>query len=278
MLLVDAYNVLHQPGALALEIDVAGLCALIGASRYAGGRIVVVCDGTGGSGPEAAGAPDRGRLWGSEVVFVGPGRSADDEIEARLRRSGGGGVTVVSDDRRLRRAASRARSQSLGSDRFLANLLHDHNRRRPAPRPRFAKDLPLDRYSIAHWMREFDLPLGTILEHPPRGGSVHRGEVGGRAGEAGETAAKAGRAASTPAKPPAGMDDLQADRSVPGGPEGPGGPGTGGHGPAPDGRARRLEDLKSDAVLREALEAWRGRLSIEDLDMEQWLDGPGGRP
>ena len=33
--------------------------------------------------------------------------------------------------------------------------------------------------------------------------------------------------------------------------------------------------LMDDPVIREALEEWRDRLSVDDLDMSRWLDGPG---
>ncbi|MBK7405801.1 MAG: NYN domain-containing protein [Phycisphaerales bacterium] len=255
MLIVDAYNVLHLPEAAARDLDVAALCRSIGASRYAGGRVVVICDGAPGSGPEAR---ERASGAGIDVVFVGAGRSADDEIEARLHRHGGAGVTVVSDDRRLRRAAGRAKARTLASGAFLAQILLDQARRPTRQRPAFTKDLPLDRYSIAHWLSEFGLPASDVLA--PRPNAPKSGTRRARPSPAAETQQRAGQA-SLPEPPPATITPRETSSRTE---------------EAAEGLAR-LEALREDPIIRDALEAWRGRLSLEDLDMQRWLDGPAGR-
>lgn len=250
MLLIDAFNVLHLPQAVAAgrSLELADLAALIGTSRYAGRAAVLVCDGAGdGSIETPRGKRGRVRLYGIEVVFSGPGSSADDEIEARLKRGGGHGVTVVSDDRRLRRAASRVRAKSLASSTFLAHLLIPLGHDRKPRVPEFARQTPLDRYAIAHWMAEFGLTPGDLLER--RGGAGGRGE------------GKARRPVPSPnhGKPC----------------------GSGGAVPRPPGPGLPAEpvlpacDLEDDPVIRGALEEWRGRLSVEDLDMARWLGEQG---
>ncbi|MCC7390062.1 MAG: NYN domain-containing protein [Phycisphaerales bacterium] len=249
MLLIDAFNVLHLPQAVreGRALDLADLAGLVGVSRYAGQRAVLVCDGTGGQ----AGRESRGRvtLSGIEVVFSGARRTADDEIEARLRKAGGHGVTVVSDDRRLRRAAGRAGAKPLASGLFLLHLLQDHHRPRPKPLPSFARDIPLDRYSVAHWMRQFGLSPNSLLDR--------------RAGRA------EAPAPSPPPPPPAPKPQPPspgATRPVaPPPPRRPASP------PNPAERALPNESLADDPVIREALEAWKGRLTLDDLDMARWL-------
>ncbi len=250
MLLIDAFNVLHLPQAVVVgrSLELADLASLIGTSRYAGQAAVLVCDGSGDGSIEAPrGKRARVRLAGVEVLFSGPGRSADDEIEARLRRGGGHGMIVVSDDRRLRRAASRVRAKSMASGVFLSHLLVSPGRDKKRAVPEFARDTPLDRYSIAHWMQEFGLTPGDLLER--------RGE-----------AAKPGKAKSRPRGKVSG-------------------PGISGGKPRPEEVPRRAKlpenpvlpacELEDDPVIRAALEEWRGKLRVEDLDMGQWLEERG---
>lgn len=264
MLLIDAFNVLHLPEAVqhGRAIDLAGLVGLIGSARYAGQRVILVCDGGGdGSITPPRGRRGRVRVAGVEVVFSGPDRSADDEIEARLLRGGGHGVVVVSDDRRLRRAAARVRSRSLASGAFLAHLLSDE--RRPRSVPRFARETPLDRYSVAHWMEAFGLSPEGLLDR--RAGRAERGAGGTETVPASPTPSEAGEWA---------VPIPDAQRGVAGGTGG--GPEAGA---VPDERVLRMERLADDPVIREALKAWRGRLTLDDLDMARWLSEhpPGGR-
>ena len=289
VLLIDAFNVLHLPEAHhhGRSLDLAALARLIGTSRYAGQRGVLVCDGGGDGSIElpkgGRGRVCRARCAGLEVLFSGPESTADDEIEGQLRRGGGHGVVVVSDDRRLRRAAKRVRSGSLPSGVFLAHLLLDEARRGERsgqggpgsggkgagkPTPRFARDLPLDRYSVSHWMEEFGMSPNGLLERRAgkptgRGGTVPRSKPGqglappapGAAAPDSEAAPKTPAGKETPAEKE--RSDTLASTPPP---------------PLPDERVLRLESLTDDPVIREALEVWRGRLPLEDLDMARWLD------
>lgn len=255
MLLIDAYNVLHLPEAqrLGQGLGLEGLCDLIRTSRFGGQRVLLVCDGVppaglgrGAAPGDARGGPStRRRAGGVELIFSGPDRSADDELEDRLRAGGGAGVTVVSDDRRVRRAASRAKATSLGSGAFLSRLVADRERAGRRALPSFARDIPLDRYSTAHWMREFGLSA------PDPGGIRDRAgrDVGGGVRWAGRKDEERG-VQSAPAPTP---------RPEPPPPQ------------LPDERVLRLDELAADPLIREALEAWKGRLRLEDLDMQHWL-------
>lgn len=257
MLLIDAFNVLHLPQAVVAgrSLVVADLAGLIGTSRYAGESAVLVCDGSGdGSVPAPPGKRGRARVSGVEVVFSGPGGSADDEIEARLRRGGGHGMTVVSDDRRLRRAASRVRAKRLGSGVFLAHLLKPGGQTGKRPVPAFVRDIPLDRYAVAHWMEAFGLTPGDLLA---RGGSA---ASGGQDRERGEGRSKP----RSEGKPDSGGFTVRYGSGA-----------NARKGALPAEPVLPDQDLEDDPVIRAALEEWGGRLRVEDLDMARWLEDRG---
>jgi hypothetical protein len=251
VLIIDAYNVLHLPEAAADEraATLDGLARLIAHARTHRQRVLLVCDGTGdGSIPSPNPRGGRVRHAGIEVLFSGPDRSADDEIERRLRAGAGAGVTVVSDDKRLRRAAARVRAKAHASRPFLLGLLRSADRP-GAPLPAFARDIPLDPYAVDHWMRTFGLSPDDLVRHT------------GLARAARPAAPARPEPDAPPAKPPAprpkGMHRTPATPTPPG--------------PIPPG------DLEEDPVIREAMRAWR--LRREDLDMARWLDlPPADRP
>jgi predicted RNA-binding protein with PIN domain len=154
-LLVDTWNVLHQTGVLPPEssgIGLEGLIRLLGASRWRGDRITLVCDGT--PSPSGSGGP---RV---EVVFTGPSRSADDEIVARVRASSAAGrILVITSDREIQRTVRPAGASVMGSPEFLAALVRDGERstQRAAPRP---SGLSPDK--AAKWRDEFQLDAETL--------------------------------------------------------------------------------------------------------------------
>ena len=49
----------------------------------------------------------------------------------------------------------------MGSADFVHRLEEDQGRRRPAPLPSFATDLPLDSATVDHWMRHFGVEPGA---------------------------------------------------------------------------------------------------------------------
>jgi hypothetical protein len=237
MLVVDTYNVLHATGVLPPDLaglDPADLARLIAQSRYADQPTTLVCDGVR---PSASTGP---RVPGVELLFAGPGREADDLIERIIQASSApGSLLVVSSDRRVIAAARRRRAATMASDAFLLRLAADRDRPRPTPLPAFTKDIPLDAYSVGHWMREFGLDPGDVDQ-------LRRGI--GLPADASAAPADPALAAKPPPQP--------ARPS-----------------PAP---AQPRPPI-TDPLLLEALREWAGRISPDDLDMRKWLDADGAK-
>ncbi len=271
MLLIDAYNVLHAQWALPASergMDVPGLVRLVGRSRYSERRVRVICDGRPGPGWPVSGLLEThsGLVWtrigGAEVVFSGPDQEADDVIEDVLERSRGIRVLMVSSDRRLIRAAGRAGAAQVGNGTFLKQLSSDVRAKPGSGRPAFASEVPLDAYSVAHWMREFGYEADTALERPP--------EL--------DKAKEPKRKPSPPVERAFGASmeiPRPAERKRPGAPT-----------PAEnDPCPGNPEHEPLDPLLADAFEEWRGRLSLDDLDMSRWISdvqdikrpGTGGR-
>lgn len=284
MLLVDAYNVIRAQWALPAErrgLDIRGLIDLIGKSRFAHRRLRVVVDGTPGPDWIRRGVAETvtGLVWTrvgkAEVVFSGRGFEADDVIEDILRRSKGIEITVVSSDRRLVDAAGRAGADQIGNGSFLRLLDDDHARRAAEALPAFVAEVPLDRYSIAHWMREFGFdprhleqpdppkppaptPANLILPtpaapapslpRPARPPKPPKGSFGSRLSIP-KPAVPAPILPRQPEPPPM-LQTPPATPSVP----------TDFH-----------ETL--DPLLRDAFTEWYGTLHLADLDMSKWIDG-----
>lgn len=270
MLLVDAFNVVRAQWVLPEArrgLNVAGLIRLIGQSRYAGRRLRVVVDGRPGPDWLRHGVFDTlaGHAWTrlgrAEVVFSGREREADDVIEDILDRTRGVPITVVSSDRRLIRAAGLAGADQIGNGTFLRQINEDLDRARAERVPAFVADVPLDRYSIAHWMREFGYePDATPPARPPEPSpepSV-------------KSPAKSGRRTSkTPETEPFGSH-LGLDLPMPVPPNlAPPGP------PSPPPALSPAADTGEplDPLLHDAFEEWYGALHLGDLDMRKWLDG-----
>lgn len=160
MLLIDTYNVLHTSGILPSDLaglDADALADLITASRYADRAVKLVCDGARANpGP---------RRPGVEFLFAGPGAEADDLLERIIRtNSAPRRLLVISSDRRVIAAARRRRAPTLSSDKFLAQLAADRHRPRSRGLPAFVHEIPLDAYSVDHWMREFGLGPADVEE------------------------------------------------------------------------------------------------------------------
>ncbi len=162
MLLIDVSNVLHTTGVLPPEIagiDVDGLIRLLGISRYAKRRLVLVCDGHAGRG-RAATPTDRSGS-GVEILFSGNARSADDVLIDRMNASHhGSSATLVTSDRELIAVAVRRGFRSLTSAAFLLQLTTDHRlspirakARERNERPEFAKRVPLPAAEVGVWLK-----------------------------------------------------------------------------------------------------------------------------
>lgn len=159
MLLIDAFNVLHVTGVLPPHLaglDVQGLVRLIGISRYARRKLLLVCDGA----PPRQHAARAAHSDDPRIIYVGTRLKADDLIRDRLAslpRSQN--VLLISSDRELVRDARKRRFDTRSSDMFLRHLAHDEAqsaRNSAAPRsarPPFAYEVPLDRASQEIWER-----------------------------------------------------------------------------------------------------------------------------
>ena len=264
MLVIDAYNVLHTPNMLPPDLaglDVPGLIRLIAVSRYGRRELTLVCDG--GRGASTSGV----RMGHARVLFSGTHHEADDLIEQLIRGAGrGASLAVVSSDKRLRRAARKSRAEAIESDRFLAQLVADRDAPPRQRLPAFVHEVPLDRYSVAHWMREFGLDADT----PPAAASPAEGTEtsGPRADPAPQPRAdRFGERLVIPSVPTEQAVPIVApDR-----PQSPAEPA------AETGLPERVSPHRApadiDPLIRQALEEWRGRLSADDLDTGRWIDG-----
>ena len=154
-LLVDCYNVLRAdlPPQMG-RTDEAGLCRAVARSRWAQVGVRIVADGVvKPMGARVSPVP------GVELVYSGPGRSADAVIiEAVRRHPQPRRLTVVSSDREIRDAARRRRARDLPSDTFLQQLDRDlrHGVRRTGrPTAKRADAGPLGPEEVADWLDAF---------------------------------------------------------------------------------------------------------------------------
>jgi predicted RNA-binding protein with PIN domain len=161
-LIIDTWNVLHQTGILPPEsagIGVKGLVSLINASRWRGGKITFICDGT--PSENSANGPHY------QTVFTGPSRSADDDIMDRVSSSSSSrNILVVTSDREIIRSIKADGAQHIGSASFLQTLIDDQQspKKQPVRRP--------SGLSTAHaekWKQEFGIDTEAIekLENTP---------------------------------------------------------------------------------------------------------------
>ncbi len=282
MLIIDAFNVLHTEGILPPHLadpGVPGLIRLIATSRYAGRDLTVVCDG--GNGTADSGV----RMDHAVVLYAGQGREADDVIEELIDRyHRGNPLTVVSTDARLKRAARRRRARSIDSATFLRHLVEDT----AAPRLRQAhalrEQVPLDPYSVRAWMREFALhepppapanPPAPTDAAPPDPESINDPRSPRKPPKKRHNRADAASGSTLGSR-------LRIDFEAPGAPD-PSEPEADPERIAtepsrdvePPSAGQRESDPPPlgaiDPLLLQALEEWRDRLTLDDLDMQQWI-------
>ncbi|MEO0483618.1 MAG: NYN domain-containing protein [Planctomycetota bacterium] len=264
MLVVDTYNVLGVVGVLPPEqagLDVEGLANMVRASRHGGDHAVLVCDGTPPGrrwhAKEGWGRVRPGQDDDLRIIYAGPGRDADGLIEQMLADSSAARrMTVVSNDRRIQRAARRQRAGVIPSDDFLRELAADADRRRPDPYPSFAKAIPLADDRVRAWLRVFEVGPDLIDEVAGELG-FSPAEVRRQVERLREEAGEAGEAEQPPAPashtPPQLPDKPESDSE------------------SSEPSASKADSDPVDPLLVEALEEWRGRLSLDDLDMGRWL-------
>ncbi len=273
MLIVDAYNVLHADGVLPPHLEgggVPGLIRLLAASRYARRRITLVCDGG------ASGSRSGVRIDGVYVLYSGHEAEADDLIETLIEKyHRGNPLDVVSTDRRLRKAARRVGAGSIRSEDFLARLAEDEARPKLLSGNALRKQVPLDAYSVRAWCREFGVPEAEpeTTETPvapadsptraaPPAKPVRTKPPRRRAGPAASLGHSLGITlpdppAARPVAEPVPVPDPIPEsppKSAPASAE-----------PAP----ASLDEI--DPLVLRALEEWRGRLDLDDLDMRRWM-------
>lgn len=239
MLLVDAYNVLHQPLAareLPHDSGPAELAALVAASRHRRSRTFIICDGLPHNlGPVAhRDAELRFHVEGAELIYAGAGRDADSLIERLIEASAAPRrMTVVSSDRRLQRAARRRRARVMPSQDFVGVLLRDADAASRAwARPGFTTEVPLSKAAIRYWKDLFKIDEADLPAE-----------------------ATSSREALTP--------EPEANAKTTSSPD-----------PSPQPRPKPTKPAPSepvDPVLLEALKEWRGRLHLDDLEMSKWL-------
>lgn len=320
MLLVDAYNVLHVQGVLPAHLagmEVDGLARLLGVSRYARGRIVLVCDGAPprtsiGGGKKVAGRSGRAShptASGVEIVHAGGGHDADSYIEDFLERdSASRRWTVVSSDHRVQRAAITAGSRVLESTVFLRQLVQDDARPAPTPHPRLIHKIPLAGLDVSLWIREFgvdpragEADLASIPDITPPAPATDHIE---REIEAADPHRARKKTRGTPSKSAQAADPFAASIGVQ-----PAAPVQARHSstntfssnqpssnkpstnrPSSNKsvppRATKtpplqlpsgLSDPDLDPILRELLAGLEGGIRLEDLDMRRWLGENGGQ-
>ena len=184
MLFIDVSNVLHTTGVLPPEIagiDLDGLVRLLGISRFAKRRLLLVCDGhpgrreRDGRGRAAPTPPGRADI-GLEIAYAGSGRTADDVLIDRMNACHHGrSATLVSSDRELIAVATRRGLRSLTSAAFLLQLSTDHRlspvrhkARARAERPEFATRVPLPAAEVGVWLKILlgDTPRPDISTSP----------------------------------------------------------------------------------------------------------------
>lgn len=180
MLMVDGYNVLHAAGTVHEGLgglSLPGLLGLIESSRWAGGPVLVVCDGTGrgtGIGMEQTrpDAPVR-------VVFAGPGKDADAAIERLVieeeRRGRAGRVVVVSSDKGVLASAIGpvgAKAKRMTSEQFVRALVEDAARAGGKGALGKPRGEALGESDVKEWVRRFGLEgdASQASRGEPRGG------------------------------------------------------------------------------------------------------------
>ena len=276
MLIIDAFNVLHTTGVLPPDLadpGVPGLVRLIASSRYASRDLTIVCDG-GGAASRSGVRMDRAR-----ILYSGIHREADDLIEDLIEvYYRGNPLEIVSSDARLRRAARRRRCASIPSDVFLSHLADDALVPRSQTSPdRLRAQVPLDAYSVDRWLEEFGLPRADRTPDPvapaaPASPAPTDSATQHRARPKHKKIKKA-------APPPASLGEtlglppikapLPPPRTAPTAERPPEPAPMPVPGPQADRSQTKLPpDL--DPLLLQALEEWRDRLAIDDLDMQKW--------
>jgi len=184
-LIVDTYNILHcwKSGPTEPGRDVEALARLIRRSRFASGRVRLVCDGVipDLARPALLRVQDAGL---GEVLYAGPGQDADSLIEKLLQQESAPRRTVVaSSDRRIMSAASRRGATPMRADAFLIQVIRDASAGPPdAAGPAGGRE-SLNPAETAQWLRAMHVPdelqrISGAVDEPPGPAPKPAGERG----------------------------------------------------------------------------------------------------
>ncbi len=155
MLIIDGYNLLWaaQKQTPESKIDDLYLCHII--SQYL--RLLnrpgqIIFDGIG--------PPDKspfGRISNLEVIFSGQNTDADTLIENKIiSDSASKRLMIVSSDLRVKKAAQRAKSVSVKSEKFYSEMVKALNRKN-FPKEPSGKRTGLDEAQTQQWLKYFGL-------------------------------------------------------------------------------------------------------------------------
>jgi len=151
VLLIDAYNLLHQPMPPALAgLDKVRLCQLLARTTWVHEGVRVICDGQ--PGPlDVQESP----VPLVELLFSGARQKADDVIMRMVEKSTSPRqITVVSDDREIRQAARRRRCTCWGTGQFIHELLRQLRQAGASMDDKPSPD-KLQKDDVEHWLRTF---------------------------------------------------------------------------------------------------------------------------
>lgn len=268
MLIVDVYNVLHVTGVLPPRLagpGVPDLVRLISVSRYANRRLTLVCDGGQPGGVSGV------RMHTAHILYAGSHLEADDVIERLIERyHRGNSLDVVSTDRRLRRAASRRGANSITSERFLGHLVADESTPPPDRGHHLRAQVPLDAFSVNQWIREFGLASAApATDRPAMSDRSQAPAPRPLPAARPKRMAKAHPRSSPPSIGEKMRIDWPTETAEHASPETTPLPGA----PADKAASTPAEDpggTDLDPLLLAALEEWRDRLTLDDLDMQRW--------
>jgi hypothetical protein len=201
ILVVDTYNVLHVVGVLPPEmagIDVAGLARLIETSRYASGRVELICDGTPPADKSKRPRP-RGQIRIRYAGAAGRSHDADALIAALIAKSTSPRrLTVVSSDQWIIRQAKRRRCRTMSSEQFLSHIAADAAQSAPAETQAKRPRDPISSRDVANWLQFFQMTpeeMRSLTKLAPPSAPPHP-----------ESTPDAGASGTSPVTPPVQRD------------------------------------------------------------------------
>ncbi len=161
-LIIDCYNLLHQPMPPGLAgLDEIGLCRALERSGWARQGVTIVCDGA--PKPHCPGGEPVPRV---RVLYAGKAQAADPLIDQLVAAdSAPRRLTVISDDRAVQRAAKRRKAQAMGCQDFIHLLLQALAAAGQIPPVETsAQTLATESDVVKRWAREFGLDPNARID------------------------------------------------------------------------------------------------------------------